>query len=284
MDNTTATYKRSPIVTFGKGVLNVAQKILPKQVYGVFYKMVFGLYRWGIRTYYFRNWFLLKLQGKDREANKVQTVHRIMPYSLVGIGGLEVTYDAVDKVEVEQISGALVECGVARGGSAALMMLAVQQHGGKRHGWFFDSYEGLPDPTAQDFDERGATGHHARPLPKGSCLGTYEEVENLLLRKLELPAGQVHMVKGWFQDTLPATRDQIGSIAVLRLDGDWYESTKVCLEQLYDQVATGGYVIIDDYMSCYGSQRATDEFLQERGIQVDIKPDGRGGVFFKKPA
>jgi hypothetical protein len=89
------------------------------------------------------------------------------------------------------------------------------------------------------------------------------------------------MVKGWFQDTLPVTRAKIGPIAVLRLDGDWYESTKVCFENLFDQVSNNGFVILDDYFSCFGCKKATDEFLAARGKAYPIIPDGRGGAYFQ---
>ena len=93
---------------------------------------------------------------------------------------------------------------------------------------------------------------------------------------------RIEFVKGWFENTVPVTRKQIQQIAVLRIDGDWYESTKCCLENLYDKVSSGGYVIVDDYQSCYGCRRAVDEFIQNRCLSPDIKFDGRGGCYFKK--
>lgn len=89
------------------------------------------------------------------------------------------------------------------------------------------------------------------------------------------------MVKGMFQDTLPNYWNEIGDIAVLRLDGDWYESTKCCLEWLYDNVLDGGYVIIDDY-NLVGCRKALDEFIASRNIKVDIIEDERGGCWFQR--
>jgi hypothetical protein len=119
---------------------------------------------------------------------------------------------------------------------------------------------------------------------KGSCLGTIEQVSELLFDHMKLSRDTIHLVKGWFQDTLPVTRKNIGPIALLRVDGDWYDSTKCVLEALFDQVAEGGHILIDDYCSCFGAQKATDEFLESRGIQAKLVPDGRGGASFQKPA
>ncbi|HUP59862.1 MAG TPA: TylF/MycF/NovP-related O-methyltransferase [Thermoanaerobaculia bacterium] len=94
---------------------------------------------------------------------------------------------------------------------------------------------------------------------------------------------RVEIRKGWFQDTLPSAKHEIGSIAVLRLDGDWYESTRVCLDNLYDLVAPGGYVIIDDYNYWEGCKRAVDEFLAARGLGVALVAVGDSAVWWEVP-
>ena len=81
---------------------------------------------------------------------------------------------------------------------------------------------------------------------------------------------------------LPATAPKIAQIAMLRLDGDWYESTKICLDHMYDSVSPGGSVIIDDYLTCIGSKRAVDDFIRERALDTPLIFDGRGGCFFRK--
>jgi hypothetical protein len=182
---------------------------------------------------------------------------------------------------VAKLDGSLVECGVAQGGSAALIGLLEHASGSPRRLFLFDSFEGLPEPTAEDFLD-GRTGTHLRPLPKGSCLGTFDEVSWLLFDELRLRRDRITLVKGWFQDTLPASREVVGPIALLRIDGDWFESVKCCLEELFDSVVCGGAVIIDDYTSCYGAQKAVDQFIASRGLVVDLIPDGRGGCYFFK--
>jgi len=276
------SYKPSMHIVAAKSILALLEKAFPKQIYKVFYDAAFSSYRVIIRFLYLRFWLSAVITGNSSARRKVNTVFRVMPYSLVGWRGLHATYDAVMDVQERWISGDIVECGVARGGSAALMSLLEALAGNHRKIWLFDSYEGLPEPTKDDF-RAGISGRHVRPLPKGACLGTFGQVEDLLFRRLRLDRNSITMVKGWFQDTLPAMRSKIDHIAVLRIDADWYESVKCCLENMYDQVVLGGIIIIDDYASCFGAQAALDEFLAIQKIGAVLLPDGRGGCIFRKP-
>ena len=92
------------------------------------------------------------------------------------------------------------------------------------------------------------------------------------------------LVKGWFEDTVPLKKDATNPIALLRIDADWYESVRTCLDNLFDNVVSDGYVIIDDYGTCIGARKALDQFLYANGLQVNLVSDGRGGVLFQKPA
>jgi len=207
-----------------------------------------------------------------------------MEWSLVGTGGLEQTHDLALDVVRRGVPGAFVECGVAQGGCAALIAQVAAAENAGRECWFCDSFEGLPDPPEEDYaGDDGRTGDHTRPLPRGSCLGTLEQVSGLLFDRFGLSRDRIHLVQGWFQDTLSGCRDDIGPIALLRVDGDWYDSTMCVLDNLYDQVSPGGHVIIDDYGTCHGAKRATDEFRAARGIDTPLVADGRGGMAFAKP-
>jgi O-methyltransferase len=283
MTSATEPYGHSLTHRVKRAVMSSLHRQLPEGAYIRLYDAAFAVLRRARRIAYARFWAKAKMSGNKLERRRVETVLKAMPYSLVGWRGLEVTYDAVVATRHRGVPGSLVECGVAEGGSAAVMGLVEHEFDHPRMLWLFDSYEGLPDPTGEDFVD-GATGTHIRPLPRGSCLGTFEQVSGLLFDSFGLRPERIRLVKGWFQDTLPATRDQIGSIAVLRIDGDWYSSVKCCLDSLFDSVAPGGYVIIDDYAACFGAQKAVDEFLAARGLQVDLTPDGRGGSFFVRPA
>ena len=284
-DQNSAVMYRSPAFRAARATLIRAEQVLPRSIYNVLYRSAFRVYRTGLET---RHALDLRRQRKNQDWSAVrrgEAVRKALPYSLVGPQGLEKTYDAVTDVVRRGVPGDLVECGVAQGGSSAVMALALRDAGERRRLWLFDSFEGLPDPTADDYDpESGETGAHIRPLPKGSCLGTYEEVHDLMSGYLGLDADQFEMVQGWFQDTVRPTAEKVGAISVLRLDGDWYESTKVCLEGLYDNLSSRGLLIIDDYHSCFGAKRAVHEFLAAQGDSDPVfRDDGSGGVLYLKP-
>jgi len=97
--------------------------------------------------------------------------------------------------------------------------------------------------------------------------GTIEECKTLLFDKINYPREYVHFYEGWFQDTFPVHAKEINQIALLRLDGDWYESTKLSLEYFYDKVIPGGIIIIDDYGTYQGCKKATDEFFQKNNVK-----------------
>lgn len=277
-------YKRSWVVLFFKKILVGFHFILPKSWYRVFYNFTFQTYKTIVRLTYFRFYLYYKIKGDERGAEKIKTIYKIMPYSLVGSKGLSQTYDLATKIIKDNLRGDFVECGVAQGGCSALMALvAFENDGNGRKVWLFDSFEGLPKPTGKDFSKKKKSlGNFIRPLTEGSCLGTYEEVQKLLFSKLKINKENVKMIKGWFQDTLSHYKDKINEISLLRIDADWYESTKCCLENLYGNVINGGFVIIDDYGTCFGAKKALDEFLAERRISAKLIHDGRGGCYFQK--
>lgn len=268
-----------------KPILRLLMRILPPRAFEKFYDFSFPIYKFVVRQGY----MLMALLRLDflsahrwRRSTRVYAASR---FSLVGIGGLEASFEETQRLNREKISGDFVELGVARGGAAALLSLGAfdKEAPEKRRVYLFDSYEGLPEPGANDTLEDNTTGDHVRPLPKGSCLGTLEDVHNTLFGAFDLPKDRISFIKGWFENTVPVEAPKLGKIALLRIDGDWYESTKVCLDHLYDRVSPGGSVVIDDYLSCVGCKRAVDEFVINRNLQIELKGDGRGGCFFVKP-
>ncbi len=181
---------------------------------------------------------------------------QVRSHTMCSVARLRALYEGVRYVVRTHIEGDVVECGCARGGSAALMALTLRQLGERRHLWLFDTFEGLPAPTADDPD------YEIAELFTGSCRGQLDEVRDLFARNQV--ADGAEFVKGMFQETLP--RSPIECIALLHIDGDWYESVRVCLEQLYDKVAPGGIIQFDDYGYWKGARKAVDEFLARRGI------------------
>ncbi len=164
--------------------------------------------------------------------------------------------DLLDKVR--DIEGDIVECGVSIGHGALLFTLLGEWLGKMRDYWGFDSFEGFPDPTQKD---------ETTPITGKGFWANPPEVVWKVLRDGRLPESiiqeRIHLVKGWFQDTLPQYQ---GTIALLHLDCDLYESYQLALETLYDKVASGGIIMFDEYQDRRwpGATKAIDEFFADK--------------------
>ena len=270
---------------------SILKRLLPERWFALLYELACrGFEVWrriSDEIYYLSSYVYYLLKRDSRNVKRIKTIYSIRPYTMVGRTGLLATYDVASEIEKSNIGGCFVECGVARGGCSALMAIVANENKSGRKMWVFDSFEGLPEPTNEDKHEEPIKhkpkDKSASLVSPGYCLGTYEEVEKLLFSKLHLSKNNVLIVKGWFQDTLPEYKDKIGAIAVLRIDADWYKSTKCCLENLYNNVIAGGCIIIDDYTSVIGCKKATDEFLKNKKLNVKLSFDDRGGCYFVKP-
>jgi hypothetical protein len=235
------------------------------------------------------NWssVMANLALRDRrDPEKVRLFRTVMPYSMASYRRLDNVFKLAHRAERDALPGAFVECGAWRGGCSAIMASVAHDSGSRRKTWLFDSFEGLPEPTVADGTVAGAYASRKTDGRLSSirlCVGTEDKAKEILFGKLKLPQDDIVIRKGWFQDTLPIAKNEVGPIAILRLDGDWYESTRVCLEHLYDLVVPGGYVIIDDYGTWEGCRKAVDEFLQARGLHVDLVTIDNTGRYFKKP-
>jgi len=210
------------------------------------------------------------------EAIKIVRKSTMLPYE-----NLVTLYEQVLFCEKNNIEGAFVECGVWKGGAVALMALANLRHGVKRRNLhLFDAFEEICAPN-NELDGERAINEVKEILGKNALVngelaplkgiydkfggpGDLNECKSLFESTIKYPAHFVFYHKGWFQDTLPAESKNIEKIAILRLDGDWYASTKICLEYLYDKVIPNGFIIFDDYGLYDGCRRAVDEFLAKR--------------------
>jgi hypothetical protein len=223
--------------------------------------------------------------GFELEDEAMAAIRVVRDHTMLSKRRLVTLYQQVAYCERNGIPGALVECGVWKGGAMGLMALAnLKLATARRHLHLFDAFQEICEPDAavdgeqalreaRPFTEGGADGRGVlRPLvgiyDSVGGPGTLAENRQLLEGTIGYPAEMVHYHAGWFQETLPAVHETIGPIAILRLDGDWYASTKVCLEYLFDKVVPGGIVIIDDYGAYEGCRRAVDEFLASRDMRV----------------
>jgi O-methyltransferase len=175
------------------------------------------------------------------------------------------TYDITKEVKLD---GAIVECGVAAGSNFAQMIKASIDSGIDRKYYGFDSFQGIPFGVECDGEQPGigqldATKYGVMQSTGITVHNKSGVIENL--RQWNVLNDNIHLIEGWFQDTIPV--NDIDKIAVLRLDGDLYESTKVCLEHLYSKVQKGGLVIIDDY-ELAGCCKAVHEFIKGKRIKL----------------
>jgi hypothetical protein len=193
----------------------------------------------------------------------------VLPYTMTGSLRIHALIDAVSYIDRAGIPGAIVECGVWRGGSMMACAMTLQHLGvGDRQLYLFDTFAGMTPPTDDDRDHHGnfASTFFARLRGQGRsdwCAATLQEVQSNMVWT-GYPRKHIAFVEGDVLETIP--RDAPDPIALLRLDTDWYESTKHELEHLYDRVSPNGIVIIDDYGHWQGARKAVDEFLAARGL------------------
>lgn len=225
-----------------------------------------------------------KLFDTNKERKKILNI--IKDYTHVNYARLKFLWDISEKCAENGIPGAFVETGVWRGGCAGILSYISKKYGYKHPLYFFDSFEGLPHPTDKDGKDakKFANNQTSSNLASTQKLKAEDRfIKELLFEKLNVNRSAVKIIKGWFQDTLPIYRNKIGKIAILRLDGDWYESTKVALDNLYDLVVPGGYVVIDDYFYWDGCKKAVDEHIKNKKLNVNLRRQDSSGAYFIKP-
>ena len=192
---------------------------------------------------------------------------------------------AVKYLADNRIEGDFVECGVWKGGSMVATANTLISHDDThRRLWLYDTFEGMSDPTEEDVDFMGQTadrllGEQDR-LKSDSvwCFSPLEQVQSAM-QATGYPESLVNFVPGKVEDTLPQTKPN--KIALLRLDTDWYESTRCELEHLFPRMVDGAVLIVDDYGHWEGCRRAVDEYFEKHGVRIllnRIDYTGRIGI------
>jgi hypothetical protein len=186
-------------------------------------------------------------------------------HSMIGLSGLDNLQSCVEDVLANDVPGDFIETGVWRGGSTIFMRAILKAHGvTDRRVWVADSFEGLPTPDVEKYPHDAAHVKHA-----GMVAVSLEQVQ-ANFERYGLLDGQVRFLKGWFSDTLPDA--PLEELAVVRLDGDLYESTMDALSNLYPKLSVGGYLIIDDYGAVPACRQAIHDYREEHGITEEIVP------------
>lgn len=195
--------------------------------------------------------------------------------SMIGLLRLRNFRDLVGRAIEEGVPGDIMEAGAWRGGASILARATLNAWGDQTRRLFVaDSFEGLPAPSGRFDQDADSTLHLSHDLAVSL------ETVKANFAKLDLLDERVIFLKGWFKDTMPTA--PVSQLAVLRLDGDMYESTHDVLTHMFDKVSPGGWLIVDDYFldSC---RAAVSDFLGSRGLAPKIEPIDEMGVYFRKP-
>jgi O-methyltransferase len=207
----------------------------------------------------------------DFDAGLVALCERVGPYTLTSKERIAALANATEYVVRRDVPGDFVECGVWHGGSAMVMALTLRRLGAaNRRLWLYDTFDVMPGPGPQDIDVRGRSlreewsQHEAAGVE--IRVKSVDEVRKAVL-STAYDAALVTTVEGLVQETIPARAPE--RIALLRLDTDWYESTRHELRHLYPRLAPGGVLIIDDYGEFLGARQAVDEYFQDDPILLN---------------
>ena len=188
---------------------------------------------------------------------------KVKDYTLVPVERCFTLYQTVKYILKNNIEGDLVECGVWKGGSSMLMAYILKDAGeAKRKIYLYDTFEGMTKPGEMDGLEEKKQWEQGRVTDtlNNMCYSPIEEVK-ANMERTGYPAEKIIMVKGKAEDTLPGTLPS--KISLLRLDTDWYESTKHELQHLYPLLVKNGVLIVDDYGAWQGARKAVDEYFKD---------------------
>ena len=203
---------------------------------------------------------------------EIDIIRRVRPFTLTSDERICMLIRSVQYLVKHGIAVDIVECGVWRGGSMMAAALLLKHMGvSDRRLYLFDTYEGMPRPEEREQSVDGCDAQsyfreHQTGLDSSDwCCASLDEVKRNLWSTGYDP-GKIHFVRGKVEHTVP--HKDLERIALLRLDTDWYSSTKHELVHLYPLLSKGGVLIIDDYGYWSGSRKATDEYVEEHGVPL----------------
>lgn len=221
----------------------------------------------------FRNIFEdMDMSFQDISKSDKRIYQEVKAYTMTGPERVFAVLDAVRYILKNEIAGSIVECGVWRGGTMMAVAHLLRMHNSfDRDLYLFDTFEGMPLPADVDIDFRGRKAKSEFLTKKRSidasdwCYASLSEVQ-ANLESVGYLGSKVHYVVGKVEDTVPAQAPE--TISILRLDTDWYESTKHELFHLYPRLVKGGVLIIDDYGHWRGARKAVDEYFALNKVPI----------------
>jgi hypothetical protein len=219
----------------------------------------------------------------DSDQEFMSAYERCRSYTMTPIERMYALFKATEYVSEHGVVGDIVECGVWRGGSSALVAHRLQEHGDtSRRLFLYDTYTGMSAPDERDVDRWGRNAADLLSVSTNKdeiwCYAQLDEVAAVMAHT-GYPNSKIELVQGRVEDTIPDRTP--ASIALLRLDTDWYESTYHELVHLYPRLTPGGVLIIDDYGWWQGARQAVDRYLAETSARIllnRIDDSGRIGV------
>ncbi len=222
---------------------------------------------------------------KEFSSYELDLIELVSPYTMTSPRRIVAAVDATEYIEKNNIEGSIVECGVWRGGSMMAIAATLKKIGSiDRELYLFDTFEGMTQPDDVDKNWNGVSATELMSMQDKEtsniwAIADYDDVVKNM-KSTGYPERKLHFVKGKIEDTLP--QEAPDTIALLRLDTDWYESTRHELVTLFPRVVTGGVIIIDDYGYWQGCKKAVDEYIDENNIQALLcRIDFTGRVFIK---
>ncbi len=222
-----------------------------------------------------------RIENKNYSKQVREIFKVVSPYTLTKLDTVQSLIDSVKYIVKNNIEGDFIECGVWKGGSIMTMIKTLQElNVNDREVFLYDTFTGMSKPTSEDVanDGRIASDVYTGIEYDNPDINPLDEVQRNI-SSLNYDEHKIHYVKGKVEDTLPNNDHK--KIALLRLDTDWYESTKCEFELLFPKLVKGGIVIIDDYDAWDGSKKATKEYLKKNNIKMmlhRLPGSGRIGV------
>ena len=219
----------------------------------------------------------------DFRKDELEILRQVRPWTMTSPDRIYALIQAVRYVSANNIPGAMVECGVWKGGSmAAIARTLLQLQDVSRELYLFDTFEGMTAPTAKDLDYTGKKASQVlRDVPRDKCDDAPLEQVKEVLYGTGYPRERIHFVRGRVEETIPASAPD--PIALLRLDTDWYDSTKHELVHLFPRLPKAGVILIDDYGHWQGSREACDEYFAQNRIPILLNRIDCSGRVALKP-
>jgi O-methyltransferase len=217
----------------------------------------------------------------DMDAQTIALFRSVRSFTMTSIERVYALRESVKYIIRHNVPGSIVECGVWKGGSMMAVAKTLLELETERDLYLFDTFEGMPPPTAVDVDLYGVQADVLlKTNPMTPAIAPFEEVCRNMYSTGYNPA-RINLVRGRVEDTLPRAAPR--EIALLRLDTDWYQSTLHELVHLYPRLIKGGILIIDDYGHFVGSKKAVDEYFQKNGIPIFLNRIDYTGRLAVKP-